>query len=45
MRTLLVLLALTGVAGAEPLWDAELRLGYGFEMVGGDNMTPRIPRR
>jgi hypothetical protein len=39
VRTLLVLLALTGVAGAEPLWDAELRLGYGFEMVGGDNMT------
>ncbi|HEY3803489.1 MAG TPA: hypothetical protein VGL61_12810 [Kofleriaceae bacterium] len=39
MRTLLVLLAMTGVASAEPLWDAELRLGYGFEMIGGDNMT------
>ncbi len=41
-----MLLVLTGVAGADPqpqsqppLWDAELRLGYGFEMIGGDNMT------
>jgi hypothetical protein len=39
VRTLLVLFLLTGVAGAEPLWDAEVRLGFGFEMVGGDNMT------
>jgi hypothetical protein len=39
VRAFLIVLALTGVAGAEPLWDAELRLGYGFEMVGGDNMT------
>jgi hypothetical protein len=41
VRSLLILLALTGVAGADPpLWNAELRLGYGFEVIGGDdNMT------
>lgn len=36
---LALLAAASHTAAAEPLWDAELRLGYGFEMVGGDNMT------
>jgi hypothetical protein len=32
-------LALGGTASADPLWDAELRLGYGFAMASGDGMT------
>ncbi len=39
MRTILLLLLLAGTAHADPLWDAELRLGYGFAVAGGDGMT------
>ena len=39
MRSILVLLLLGGAAAADPLWDAELRLGYGFELASGDGMT------
>ena len=36
------LLALGGTATADPLWDAELRLGYGFSMASSDgSMSPR----
>jgi hypothetical protein len=30
---------LSGTAAADPLWDAELRLGYGFSVASSDGMT------
>ena len=41
MRLLLAatLVLIGGTATADPLWDAELRLGYGLAMASGDGMT------
>ncbi|HUJ57884.1 MAG TPA: hypothetical protein VLX92_05315 [Kofleriaceae bacterium] len=41
MRSLLVgsVLVLCAQASADPLWDAEVRLGYGVAMGGGGGMT------
>lgn len=42
MRTaasVLVFLLIGGVAAADPLWQAEVRVGYGVAIVSGDGMT------
>jgi hypothetical protein len=36
---LIIVLATAGTAAADPLWDAELRLGYGVALGGGGEMT------
>jgi hypothetical protein len=42
VRALLIVVLVAGVAHADPaapLWDAELRLGYGIQVASGDGMT------
>ena len=39
MRSLLLLVLLCSRVGADPLWDAEVRLGYGVAVGGGGGMT------
>jgi len=43
VRTLLLILALCSRVGADPLWDAEVRLGYGVAVGGGGGMTSTRP--
>ena len=43
MRSLLVILALCSDVGADPLWDAEVRLGYGVAVGGGGGMSSTRP--
>jgi len=43
VRYLLVLVLLCSRVGADPLWDAELRLGYGVAVGGGGGMTSTRP--
>lgn len=40
---LIIVLATAGTAAADPLWDAELRLGYGVALGGGGEMTSTRP--
>ncbi|HEY4243321.1 MAG TPA: hypothetical protein VGM88_26090 [Kofleriaceae bacterium] len=40
---ILALLCLAAPAAADPLWDAELRGGYGLSTGGGGTMTSRRP--
>jgi hypothetical protein len=39
LAPLLLLVASTAHADPAPLWDAELRLGYGLQVASGDGMT------
>jgi hypothetical protein len=39
LALLLILVASTAHADPAPLWDAELRLGYGLQVSSGDGMT------
>ncbi|MEO8549527.1 MAG: hypothetical protein ABI678_06125 [Kofleriaceae bacterium] len=39
LALLLLLIASTAHADPAPLWDAELRLGYGLQVSSGDGMT------
>ncbi len=45
MRVLVVLAVLAGAASAaaDPLWEAELRMGYGVALGGGGGMTSARP--
>lgn len=40
---LIIVVASAGIASADPLWDAELRLGYGVALGGGGEMTTTRP--
>lgn len=43
VRSLLLILAWCSRVGADPLWDAEVRLGYGVAVGGGGGMTSTRP--